>query len=134
MKHVLVLLIFARIVISFLTEVKREQLNEKLKQRIEKYRNLEIVDGKFQKMEPKNESEKEFFAKVDNLTMQKDTNFASNEDNFIGNDLVEQENPDKVPKETYPEKVNPFQEPEPYNGPSDVPNEQPEPAGELTKD
>ena len=120
MKILIILLIITQFQIASLTETKRRELNLKLQQRIQKYRNLEIVDGKFQKMEPKNESEKDFFEKVDNLTEQKETSFASNEDDFIGNDLVEDLDPNKTTKESYPEKVNPFKEPEPFRGPSQL--------------
>lgn len=138
MKLIIILLILTQFQIASLTEAKRQELNQKLQQRIRKYRNLEIVDGKFQKMEPKNESEKDFFEKVDILTEQKETSFASNEDDFIGNDLVEDPDPNKTTRESYPEKVNPFKEPEPYMGPSMLPIQTPIiqdlPTNLLTKD
>jgi hypothetical protein len=70
------------------TVSKRVDFDKKLKEKLEKFRHLEIINGKFERMKPTSPEEEELFKRVESLAFQKKSSFAMSIDNFQGNDLV----------------------------------------------
>lgn len=70
------------------TVSRLNDFDKKLKEKIEKFRHLQVVNGQFTAMEPKDDNEAKLFKRLEDLAVQRESSFAMDADNFQGNDLV----------------------------------------------